>query len=155
MDKKEFEELCDAGIEAADKVMAEYDERDGKSGSIINALKRLERAGSEHSRTTAKLVTAANTLADHIIGQLIEMERDATSDLVAVLPQGVRYCVGPRRLCLGEDELGEDIAVGSETTTRSSALNFAHIVASGWLEQMAGWLEQQNAANEKAAGALK
>ena len=36
---------------------------------VIDALKRLERVGSEHSKTTEKLLKAANELAEKIIAQ--------------------------------------------------------------------------------------
>ncbi len=126
--------------------------------NVINALKRLERAGSEHSRTTEKLVQAADQLADHIIEtSLMSLERNApyTGDVIADLP-GAYYAVGPRRIVLGRYVLEpEDSSVGSGTATRMSALAFAQDIARGWLDELAEWLEKRAAEDEAAAETIE
>ena len=125
--------------------------------NIINALKRLERAGSEHSRTTEKLVQAADQLADHIIEtSLMSLERNAyTGDVIADLPRAY-YAVGPRRIVLGRYVLEpQDSSVGSGTATRMSALAFAQDIATGWLEELSSWLEQRAAEDEAAAETIE
>lgn len=126
--------------------------------SVVDALKRLERAGSEHSRTTEKLIQAADQLADYIIETaLIPLERNApyTGDVIADLPRAY-YAVGPRRIVLGGYVLEpQDSSVGSGTATRMSALAFAQDIATGWLEELSSWLEQRAAEDEAAAETIE
>ena len=116
-----------------------------RDNSVINALKRLERAGSEHSKTTQKLIEAAGGLAEHIGTTLAGTQ--GGSD---ILPRGYIIQAGSlaRREAWGVYYLGHDQA------TRESALHFAHDIATGWLDELAEWVEAQGKENTEAAAKL-
>lgn len=116
--------------------------------NVINALKRLERAGSEHSRTTEKLVQAADQLADYVIGQLPREDCD--------LPGGWRfdYC-SQSLVCAYYQADTDDTSVGNGYANRWGALWFAQAIARGWLEELSSWLEARAAEDEAAAETIE
>ena len=119
--------------------------------SVINALKRLERAGSEHSKTTEKLVEAARIVAEQ---------------LVALLPDGVtlREFRGDYERT-DDDRLLVQVELGSwarltgvSTVTsyqRRAALKFAEDLAGGLLDQVASYLEKDAAVAIEATSKLR
>lgn len=139
------------------------------ANDVINAVKRLERAGSENSRATKKLHEAVRTVADFICDQV---PRGVT------LPRGyftqrVHSNIGGETfLYLGTLYLGtgEDEAVGIDTTggylhgdfncpmpgqTRAGSLQFAKDVAEGLLDEIAVWLEQRASESDSATKTLE
>ncbi len=124
---------------------------------VISALKRLERAGSEDSRQTEKLCRAADTLADHITATLSSIEAEITHPDVGVdLPRGWVFALATRRLVAPryQEERG-DTAVGSEEANRYGAMQLAEAVATGWLDELAAWLETRTAEASQAETALR
>ena len=131
-----------------------------QKNDIINALKRLERIGSESSRTNQKLREAVEVVADKIID---------------LFPEGVDL---PRRLKIVEEQ-DEDPQEGSyyllayEDPDESGAYayggtihrvsggeistiyRFAQDLADGLMNELAEWLEKWNAQCEKTADMLK
>ncbi len=102
---------------------------------IINALKRLERAGSEDSRQTKKLVRSAETIGDYIATFCPAEATGWDGEEGVDLPRG--YCVSPTtgHLCCGNwPQVGAD---------RVRALAFADDIASGWLDELSAWLEER------------
>ena len=128
--------------------------------NVIDSLKRLERAGSENSRTTEKLRLAADALADHIIhGALLPLESEIDIPDVGVdLPGAWVFAIAPRRLVAPGypvmDRSYDMGSVGSESADRRSALLFAATIASGWLDELAAWLEQRNSESADAAATM-
>ena len=125
--------------------------KEDQDNSVINALKRLERAGSEDSKTTQKLIGAADRLADHICGVL--------SDFVlgsANLPRGY-FTVQPGVIALAYQWTDKRILhyVGHCNADRETALHFAHDIATGWLDELAEWVEVQEQGNAEAAAKLR
>ncbi len=185
----EFEAACSAGY---------YTDRDGNKhamsepaeppsendNSIINALKRLERAGSETSKTTEKLITAAVEVAQGIVDRV---PREVIDDLSqggmyeVELPtgrSGVRYsladCWYSQRSvvlvqkCHFTDKWVNRAVNYSDVRTQSLtgptvqlgcdrevALHFAQDIANGLLTDIADWLELATKKNEEAAGVLE
>lgn len=124
--------------------------------NIISALKRLERAGSEESQTTQKLVEAARQLGEHIAPLC---PTDATGLLAGGhdLPRG--YSIGTmgmlrdmRRVLQSLDSMGDEVPVDSD---RSSALAFAADIATGWLDELASWLEARASESTDATARLE
>ncbi len=114
--------------------------------NVINALKRLERAGSEESRATAKLREAAGAIADHIA----ELIPDAEG---IVLPYG--YVVE------GYNDSGtylrylRDAYANTTGATRDDSLQFARDIADGWLDALGSWLEQRSSESAEAVAVLQ
>ena len=123
---------------------------------VINALKRLERAGASNSKSTKKLFEAAETAA-HAIKQIVPEGVE--------LPRG--YCVIEHKsnvgyasfLVHGSEEESEYIdGIGTylhgdfhceiPAQTRRGCLEFAEDIASGLLDEIAAFLEQRAATEE-------
>ncbi len=133
------------------------------SSSVISALKRLERAGSENSRATEKLIEAAGIVAEQIIA--------ATPEPELQLPRGYHVeplRVGERRglfLSCGTQLVSSGVGyypnptggfyIFIERTSREAALHFAADIASGLLDEIAAFLEQRAAEAASAAGTLE
>jgi hypothetical protein len=137
---------------------------------IINAVARLERAGSENSRVTNKLHAAASTVADWIEGQV---------PVNVLLPRGyrvkrVKSNVGYTDFLVREsketNEYGEPVLLWIDGTgvylhgdfhaaipsqTRHGSLLFANDVASGLLDEIAAWMEKLAAECDSAAKVLE
>ena len=106
------------------------------AGGVIDALKRLERVGSENSKTTQKLITAAAKLAQTIVAQYYP-EAHIPSLAISKFDG---YSIANSTLCRNN----EDVA-GS----RYNALAFSKDVATGLLDCIAEELEERT--HESAA----
>ena len=133
-----------------------------KPNSVINALKRLERAGAESSITTLKLREAVRDLAAAIATDLDSIAHDCPEGQYAwTLPRG--YTLEPLRngalLCAPTDG-GTDRAELLNSTpivvppSRTAALQFAHDIATGWLDELAQWVEDRTEDAGEAADVL-
>ena len=109
---------------------------------IIDALKRLERIGSENSKTVEKVKQAADRLSKHLLSVVPE---DAER-----LPRGYIVLNRSAERVLAID--GESPEVVSHS--RHAALRFAEDVATGWLDDLADWLQAQATESESAVQAL-
>jgi hypothetical protein len=108
--------------------------------SVVDALKRLERAGDEHSRATEKLRQAAYALSEHLRPLVPQREE---------LPRGYQYHYDV--LCSQVDcEVWREVCEDRET-----ALAFARNIATGWLDDLATWLEKRAAEDETATRRLE
>ena len=137
--------------------------------SIIDSLKRVERAGDANSRATEKMFSAVHQVADMIADKLAPFEwkerfhlpnRKGTS-------AGVWYSVerreGSRYLCReGEPESDQDayymtdeFLIQDRIWNRLTALAFARDVADGLLDAIAEWLEKRAAENDAASETLE
>lgn len=121
---------------------------------VITALKRLERAGAEEGKTAGKLKSATAELASYLVDLLPAVDDGDDLEAGIRLPRG--YCLDPGGdLGTGAwSEGGMVLSRHPEDITRADALHFAHDIATGWLEELAGWLEDENAENEDAAETL-
>ncbi len=138
------------------------------SNSIINAVKRLERAGSEHSRTTQKLFEAARQVAK-LIKEMVPVG--------VKLPRGyyvqlVSSNIGSSRFLCRDFSVENDHANGVAFVDgiggylhrdfrcwvpgqdRTTVLKFAEDVADGLLDEIAEWLEVRTVEMEEAANKL-
>ena len=110
--------------------------------NVIDALKRLERAGSENSRATAKLMEAAGAVS---------------AVVVAMVPSGIdlpqRYMV--RAGALASWAPWEDGGMVRVDRDRDRALAFARDIAEGWLGELAEWLEARVAEAAAATAILE
>jgi hypothetical protein len=96
--------------------------------NTIDALKRLERAGSENSRTTEKLKEAAGLTLDCLNELGIPADK--------LLPRG--YTLNTLDEC-----------------TRTGAMRVASLVATGWLDELALWMEKENSTTTEAVETLR
>jgi hypothetical protein len=135
---------------------------------VINAVKRLERAGDENSKATAKLHEAARNVAALIINRV---------PVGVQLPRGyrvkkVKSNVGSAEFLTLRGEQGEygeydyywidgtggylhrDFNAAIPAQTRAGSLRFAKDIAEGLLNEIAEFLEQRKAESESAAAAL-
>ena len=128
-----------------------------RDNSVINALKRLERAGSEHSRTTQKLIEAADRLAEEIAPMLwdIGLPHRGVRGKDTQLPR--RYIIGgdTRELAYLRDYHDTRHYLGHGKADRTTALHFAHDIATGWLGELAEWVEKQGEGNAEATAKLE
>lgn len=140
----------------------------GDNNNVINAVKRLERAGDENSRATQKLFEAARNVAD-----LITETVPSGSDL----PRGyyvkkIRTNVGSCKFLCKEiddgygypvtryidgmgDYLHGDIHCWIPPQDRDTVLQFAKDIAEGLLDEIAAWLENKIAKANDAANILQ
>lgn len=125
--------------------------------SVIDSLKRLERAGSESSRATEKLRLAARDVAEAI--EAISMDF-----LGVVLPRG--YVVEMREgsvYLMSREQDDNDYcptryafySYSRTPPTRTAILEFASDIADGWLDELATFLEARQAESIKAAEILE
>jgi hypothetical protein len=138
--------------------------------NVIDSLKRLERAGSEHSKTTEKLVAAARELSELIARQFLPPKGELIPVVNASLdsaegwvrgrniidshPPGCRFV----SYFAGQDEAGRPAlwlqpwgwAVSQPIATRDTALAFSRDVADGILDLFCQRLEEMQA--ESAQG---
>ena len=135
--------------------------------SIIDSLKRLERAGQGHSKATQKLHAAAADLAyqiEQIVPEGIEMPRGYTVRYVQTGVGGEYFLT---RAVFEDGEWKEqyidgfggylhgDFSCWIPAQTRETSLAFASDVATGWLDELAVWLESRSAEAEKAEAVLR
>ncbi len=134
--------------------------------NIIDAVKRLERAGDENSKATKKLHDAAATVAEII---------ERVAPLGVSLPRDyrvtrVRSNIGSDVFLLGGkaqygdaefwvDGIGRylhnDFNCDIPAQTRSGSLKFAKDVAEGLLDEIAEFLEKRKQDSEQAATVLE
>lgn len=116
---------------------------------VISSLKRLERAGAEDSRATQKLCQAADVLAEHII-VLLPGGTWGENNLPRGWSHDGRYLVAPRYEIEPGDSVAGIDAEGVGGADRQSALWLAEAIATGWLDELAEWLEAKGAESEAA-----
>ena len=113
---------------------------------VVNALKRLERAGSEHSRTTDKLREAAAEVAKFIEGN-VPVGMELPRGYIVLRDDGSSYLMTPEV----EEVSGQycypcQYALypgGSKPfPTRAALHEFAKDIADGWLDEVAEMLER-------------
>jgi len=136
--------------------------------NIISAVKRLERAGSENSRTTQKLFEAARQVAELIKDMVPAGARLPRGYYVKKVHSNVGSCSFLCRDFPG-DYPGEAVTryvdgIGSHLhgdfhcwipgQDRNTVLKFAEDIATGLLDEIAEWLEKRTAENQKATEAL-
>lgn len=154
--------------------------------SIIDAVKRLERAGAEESQMTRKLKEAAAETARLIINIVAITEKIPVIDLDLFVndPESCDLLVLPRdymavRFSWEEDKGGNSEIIKCDTLfltkpssydldsdtfwksdllhpsiCRAVALDFAEDLADGLMDEIAEWMEKENAATFKAVAAL-
>ena len=110
--------------------------------SVIDALKRLERAGAEDSAHTLKLRQAAAALAEHLVQQ-IRAERTLN------LPRG--YEVDDKQLWL----CGDLQPLNPFLPSREQSMDFASSIATGWLDELATWLEERARVSKEATNVIQ
>lgn len=137
--------------------------------NIISAVKRLERAGSENSRTTQKLFEAARQVAELIKDMVPAGARLPRGYYVKKVHSNVGSCSFLCRDFPGDypgevkthyiDGIGEylhrDIHCWIPGQDRNTVLKFAEDVATGLLDEIAEWLEKRNTEAQKLAETLK
>lgn len=141
-------------------------EQNQKSNSVVDALKRLERAGSENSRSTEKLREAARVVAGQVT--LAVIAGDNENVMLPRLYQVIvndnnQYVLFKMRPATDEDRWDEyctDEYKRVETVEyhfapRAAVLNFAADIADGLLDEIAAFLEERSQANEQAAQVLE
>lgn len=126
---------------------------------VIDSLKRLERIGSENSKTTQKLLTAARELADQIVhlcalsvDESISVERAPSvkgTDEVhnARVKPIAKYKVDRLSLYMNDKQMS--------SWSRDSALSFSEHIANGLLDLIAAELEQRQHTSKRAMPALE
>lgn len=116
--------------------------------NVIDALKRLERAGSDQSVASQKLCQAAAVLTEHICSIVSE-----SAGIIEVLPVAVSH----RGLTVWEavDESGEHFPEGAgHNPSLWFARQLAGAVAAGLLGKLATHLEALTASHETEAATL-
>lgn len=119
--------------------------------NIINALKRLERAGDENSRATEKLYEAAKKVAAFIeenVPAAVELPRGYKAIYVSSNIGSAKFLVNEtkeRRVWI--DGIGgylhEDYNCKIPAQTRTGVLDFAKDIAEGLLDEIALFLEKR------------
>jgi len=134
--------------------------------SIINSLKRLERAGEELSRSTEKLRESAEVVADKILGIAKPLYAGKDDwDSAVELPEDLEiHFIGDEKApVLTFDHytawapLSSRVADGrneSDPASQQDVLRFSKMIADGYLDRLAEWLEKKTAAAEKLEKSL-
>lgn len=121
--------------------------------NVIDALKRLERAGAEDSRATQRLVEAAGVLGRHIAAHLPPETAPQVNEydhLLYPLPRSFAVR-GESLVRFWDRDPDYDRPVDAD---RETALFFAREVATGWLDELAEWLEARTAEADESAATL-
>jgi hypothetical protein len=125
--------------------------------SIIDSLKRLERASSENSRATEKLRSAASDVAKAIEAishdfRDVPLPRGYVVETYQAAPYLMSREQNDNDYCLVRyafyGRYGED-------PTRAAILEFAADIADGWLDELAEFLESRQVESNKAAEILE
>ncbi|RJO63152.1 MAG: hypothetical protein C4542_00470 [Dehalococcoidia bacterium] len=128
--------------------------------NIINSLKRLERAGTEHSRATKKLFAAAREVAIFI---------ENIAPIGVQLPQGyvvrkINSNIGSEKFLVRDETdyidgiggyLHNDFSCWIPLPTRIAVLNFANDVSAGLLNEIADFLVQRTLEDDTATATLQ
>ncbi len=112
---------------------------------VVDALKRLERAGDANSRTTRKLVDAADRLAHRIVEQY--EARDKYVANLAPRFKRARYSVLNGRLVNAESRYVAE--------SRDTSLAFALDIAAGLLDGIAESLEKRSQESHQALSVVE
>lgn len=104
--------------------------------SIIDDIKRLERIGSEYSKTTQKIIEAAHGVADLLVKLMPDTER---------LPR--QYSIYNKLLVKRIEKT--DYIINGPKSGRTESLVFAHDIATGLLSEFASFLAMRGNADEK------
>jgi hypothetical protein len=128
---------------------------------IIDSLKRLERIGSENSKTTLKLIAAAAELSRKIADQYVGHGADiviASRSGTLLMADGSRLARNPNKRLLykivgGRVVNGEDNRYVAED--RDAALLFSADIASGLLELISDDLQRRNELSEERLTVLE
>jgi len=148
-----------------------------EDNGIINAVKRLERAGSEHSRATQKLFAAAAKVAAFIEERVpvgVDLPRGYYTREVTTNSGSARFLCRDIPIPVeGDDENEAHVAyvtryvdglgghVHGDFRTyvpdqdRETVLRFAEDIAGGLLDEIAAWLESRAVEAEKAASSME
>lgn len=125
------------------------------SNSIINSIKRLERAGDERSKATQKLRDAAFELCDYLLETLprnfsileADWREQEEPGYVLRIKDGADLMI---------EHMGTYCNYGEwHNVTRDMALGLAQAVAEGLLDKVAVELERQTKDAERAAEIIK
>jgi hypothetical protein len=119
---------------------------------VIDSLKRLERVGSETSKTTEKLIAAAKEL-EALIVKLVTSITDAPTVTIAYkgndpgnpTPNPIAYVVQQGKLFRYVKGRGNSVSANRET-----ALGFSADIATDLLERFREQFEGEAAKNKKA-----
>lgn len=128
-----------------------------ETNTVINALMRLERAGSESSKTTEKLLSAARLVSEKICQSYkLPLEASETGGFGVELPRGyILFSFSDadpnerRAICTGGVDFPDPVF-----DDRDSALRFAQDIATGWLDDLAAFIESQTTSDTDAADVL-
>jgi hypothetical protein len=131
------------------------------SNSIINSLKRLERAGQENSRYTQKVREATSEVADLIATCSISPLTENLTLLreLDIYPLGkysfVRGMQGKVLMKLNDEILNSSGFANSDKPSRDTCLEFAKDIADGLIDTIAEEVESENKKIQEAEGALE
>ncbi len=130
-----------------------------QKNDIINALKRLERIGSENSKTNQKLTEAVEVVADKIIN-LFPADKLLPRRLKIIEEQDEDPQYGPYYLLVYSDPDESGPHNGNVVRRVSGGeigtiYRFAQDLAGGLMNELAEWLEEWNAKCGATADMLK
>ncbi len=123
--------------------------------SVVDSLKRLERAGSKDSAQTAKLVGAVEALAAHLGAYIPEDETLPRDYRLVAYTDYSQPVGGAKRREWHLQRWDYDHQRWEGTNWRESALLVARDVATGWLGELAAWLEERTTQDTTAVETLK
>ena len=125
--------------------------KDNSMADIIDSLKRLERVGSENSKTTEKLIQAASDLEDVILKAFApkEIDRLFQINIDVNLPSKNFYYIEQSRVV--STLPGGKGALLPVCANREMALRFSRDVADGLLDQISVCLERTHKESESAS----
>jgi len=146
-----------------------------QNNSIINSLKRLERVGSETSRVTTKLKEACEDVAKKIFEiarpfrkdhNPMEMRNYTFTRIWGEKGSDGKYISGlyivennadyfyrfdyDNELCEEDIDVDRYLITHAGYMSRECALEFAHAVANGLIDQVAIWVENKKLEAEEA-----
>ena len=134
-----------------------------KTNSIINALKRLDRAGDENSKATEKLKVAASEVADRIIGTVpigVSLPRNYTAvrcrSNVGTCEYLIKDYEGTREEWINGygGYMHGDFNCWIPDQTRQGVLQFARDVSEGLIDEIAKFLEKRKRESESGEKVL-
>jgi len=131
------------------------------SNSIINSLKRLERAGQENSRYTQKVREATSEVADLIATCSISPLTENLTLLreLDIYPLGkysfIRGMQGKVLIKLNDEILNPSGYLPSDGPSRNTCLEFAKDIADGLIDAIAEEVEVENRKLQEAEEALE
>jgi hypothetical protein len=134
--------------------------------NVIDALKRLDRAGAESSRTSKKLIDAAITLAN-AVGEkcptYVELPRNY--QVVKLGTQDAGYNWYLAKMNTQNHEEGNAVFGNPSNyngywdyfgkANRADALQLAKDIAEGWLDEIGSFLEKRIAENSDATTVIE